>query len=97
MRQCECNGSEDGLETACVMEGCWCVRCHNCGALTYHGATKEESEELWEENRLQRPWGYKWNPQRTVDMINSGKLIAGLPLLPDLGVAEVRDERDGLG
>jgi len=75
------------------MEGCWCVKCHHCGALTYHGDTKKEAEELWEENSLQRAWGYNWNPQRSVDMINLGRLIAGLPLEEDTGVAEVRNER----
>jgi hypothetical protein len=95
MRDCECKKTD--LEVACVMEGCWCVLCHGCGALTYHGDTKEAAKKLWEENSLQRSWGYNWNPQRKIDMINLGRQISGMEPEPDTGVAEVRDERDGLG
>lgn len=94
MRPCECKGDIEELEIACVMDGCWCVRCNNCGALTYHGDTKEAAVKLWDENRLQRAWGYKFNPQRNIDIINMGKQIAGLDLLPNSGVAEVTNERE---
>ncbi len=63
LRKCTCRkrphyDEKPGLEIACVMDGVWCVLCHNCGALSYHGVTKAKAVKLWDHGKLQREVGY---------------------------------------
>ena len=90
LRECTCEIEEtkDGeeeikkkeLEVFCVMDGVWGVLCHECGALSYHGSTKEEGIKLWNEaendDELQRAPGYFKDGSYEKEAIEMGKQIA---------------------
>ena len=78
MRECECGIDDKGLEVFCVMEGVYGVLCRDCGALSYHGKTKQEAVNLWNSEELQRSVGYFLDGRYEKRAIELGKLIAGI-------------------
>ena len=97
MRRCGCGSIESRVEVACIMDGCWTVLCHDCGALAKHGATKDRAVKNWERKKLSRNEGYFRTRDHSRRIINLGRQICGQELIdtpPDKHTVEIWDEDD---